>query len=248
MRSICVTERVLQHTYHSLLLGLIKLEPGTNNRTKGNCEAAIWTALRRFHSRLSSIPPSAAFNYAKGEREREQTSGGNASFSLRLRFINAEGVSAQTERGDNGGTSTQRCKKYRNTGRDKRGLERVKRRVSVADKEQQITCKVNYISLTFEESVFLARPTTNILTNFNLLSASFFFPTMMFLMVIIQFSTFVKSLQSAVTAEPRAGGQRGQTETKWRWKETQRDLEEGEQQKNENKILLLFIRTENILK
>lgn len=238
MRSICVTERVLQHTYHSLLLGLIKLEPGTNNRTKGNCEAAIWTALRRFHSRLSSIPPSAV-QLRKGRERESKTSGGNASFCLRLRFINAEGVSAQTERGDNGGTSTQCCKKIKNTGRDKRGLEWVKRRVSpsegsLADKKHQITCEANYISLTFD--VFLPRPTTNILTNFNLLPASFFFfPTMIFLMVIIPSSAFVKSLQSAVTAEPRAGGQRGQTETKWRRKEIQRDLKEREQQKNENK-------------
>lgn len=158
MRSICVTERILQHTYHSLLLGLIKLEPGTNNRTKGNCEAAIWTALRRFHSRLSSIPPSAAFNYAKGERESKH-------LEVMLRFVSGSGslMLRACRPKQNEETMVGRRhnaeKKYKNTGRDKRGLERVKRRVSasegsLADNKHQIACKANYISLTCEESVF----------------------------------------------------------------------------------------------
>lgn len=80
------------------LLCLIKLESNTNNKMKGNCEAAIWTALRRFHFRLSSIPPSAAFNYAKRKSNLKQTSGGNTAFCVTPAhtFINAEGVWART--------------------------------------------------------------------------------------------------------------------------------------------------------
>lgn len=84
------------------LLCLIKLEPNTNNKTKGNCAAAIWTALRRFHFHLSSIPPSAAFNYAKRNTDLKQTSGGNTAFCLALK-----GVRAQTQRVYNCGRHTQ---------------------------------------------------------------------------------------------------------------------------------------------
>lgn len=78
------------------LLCLIRLEPNTNNTTKGNCTAAIWTPLRRFHFHLSSIPPSAAFNYAKRNTNLTQTSGGNTACCLTHSFVNAEGVLAQT--------------------------------------------------------------------------------------------------------------------------------------------------------
>ena len=55
-------------THHSLLR-LIKPEPGTGGKKKGNCTAAIWTSLWRFHFHLSSIPPSAAFNYTARDTE-----------------------------------------------------------------------------------------------------------------------------------------------------------------------------------
>lgn len=80
LRAVCGLS-TLHHTSLSLLC-LIKLEPNTNNKTKGNCTAAIWTALRRFHFHLSSIPPSAAFNYTRRNTDLKQTSGGNTAFCL----------------------------------------------------------------------------------------------------------------------------------------------------------------------
>lgn len=76
------------------LLCLIKLEHNINNKMKGNCVAAIWMALRRFHFRLSSVPPSAAFNYIKRKSNLKQTSGDNTMFCVNPAhsFINADGL------------------------------------------------------------------------------------------------------------------------------------------------------------
>lgn len=100
----------LPRTSHvTLFTVLIKLEPNTNNKIKGNSAAAIWTALRRFHFHLSSIPPSAAFNYTRRNTDLKQTSGGNTAFWLTQTqsFINAKGTWVQIHEVFNSGKGTQ---------------------------------------------------------------------------------------------------------------------------------------------
>lgn len=86
--------RLPRTTRVTLFTLLIKLEPNTNNKMKGNCTAAVWTALRRFHFSLSSVPPCAAFSYPRRNTHLKQTSGGGSAFSLSQTqsFTDAEGI------------------------------------------------------------------------------------------------------------------------------------------------------------